>query len=246
MDVFGELDVDMLAAELEAEQSFTFDGLGETVGYVPEAQIAAFDGPLDGESDFNEFSAMNSFTAYDTPHDSLSALNGEPAFNGALNGVLAEWLEAFVSADDAAIVDDKADLLLMDEDEVIVVAPRVRPWDAPTSISIEQARAIYGSTLDADIAALLSNINAALIAQGFEGIDPSATPAETPTTDSEACADARSQLARKDAALEGLLYNPLSGFLDDSTSEAMAESVALLMAVHFLHSAQADVDNLCG
>ncbi len=137
MDVFGEIDAEMLAAELEAEQSFIFDGLGdgwgENSGYIPEAQIAA----LDGESNFDEFSAMNSFSSLVTPHDSVGALDGEAAFNGAL----AEWLEAFVAADDAAIVDAKDDLALMDE--IIVTGTKTTDiWT--TTISLEQARAMFG------------------------------------------------------------------------------------------------------
>ncbi len=69
---------------------------------------------------------MNSFTTYETPQDSLGALDGDSTLSGELaqNPALAEWLEAFISADDAR-VNAKDDLVPDDPG---------RPWMTVTGI----------------------------------------------------------------------------------------------------------------
>ncbi len=137
MDVFGELDVELLAVELEAEQSFMTDGLGAD-GIIPEAQITSEVAQLEAGQAFDEFNAMNAFASLDAPQNfDGQNLNAELA----LNGVLADWLEAFVNADDGASLDAKDNIVLMDE--IIVTAPRTTDiWDI--SISAEEARAMFG------------------------------------------------------------------------------------------------------
>ncbi len=107
MDVFGELNVELLTVEIEAEQAFIIDGLGADAFYMPEAQIA----PIDGEQNFNEFNAMSSFALYDAPQDGLAPPDGDVVFDGAL----AEWLDAFINAD-APTLDAKDDLVAMSVD----------------------------------------------------------------------------------------------------------------------------------
>ncbi len=176
MDVFGEIEVELL--ELEAEQGFLGqgfmgDGMGADAGYLLETQIA----PVMTEQAFDTFSDLNSFAAYDMPQDSVGTLG-----NSALTGALAEWLDAFVNVDsfvnvdDAATIDDdapsldeKSDLVLMTEGDGTPPDPNNPTfWDEIHDIvDLNGDGQIYGEGEYAALAAAALFTGAALVTSGW-------------------------------------------------------------------------------